>query len=145
MKFLQTRGFTDPFRLGLFDDELDSMFRPLFKAGRYNNFLKTDIQEKNGKYLLDMDIPGFEKKDIEINLEDGYLTISAKKTENIEEKDAKLSYIRRERTFGSCSRTFYVGDIKEADITASYDKGILSITFPKEKEAVKSKKQIEIK
>ena len=95
--------------------------------------MKTDIQEKDNNYVLDMDLPGYEKEDIKAQLKDGYLTITAQKNTSNDEKDEEGNYIRRERYFGKCSRSFYVGDnIKEEDIKANFNNGILELTFPKE-------------
>ena len=80
-----------------------------------------------------MDLPGYDKEDVKAQLKDGYLTITAQKNTNNEEKDEQGNYIRRERYCGKCSRSFYVGDsIKEEDIKASFNNGILELTFPKE-------------
>ena len=115
----------------LFDDLFDDMF-PSFNT-RNTALMKTDIREKDGKYLLDIDLPGYQKEDIKISIFNGNLTISAEHNESNEEKDAKGNILRKERYSGSCSRTFYVGDaIKESDIHASFNNGILTIDFPSE-------------
>ena len=118
----------------LFDNMFDDMFRdPFFTSSNTTKLMKTDIQEKDDKYILDMDLPGYDKEDIKAQLRDGYLTISAQKNTSNEDKDEKGNYIRRERYCGKCSRSFYVGDsIKEEDIKASFNNGILELTFPKE-------------
>ena len=118
----------------LFDNMFDDMFRdPFFTSSNTTKLMKTDIQEKDDKYILDMDLPGYDKEDIKAQLKDGYLTISAQKNTSNDEKDEKGNYIRRERYCGKCSRSFYVGDsIKEEDIKASFNNGILELTFPKE-------------
>lgn len=118
----------------LFDNMFDDMFRdPFFTSSNTTKLMKTDIQEKDDKYILDMDLPGYDKEDIKAQLKDGYLTISAQKNTSNEDKDEKGNYIRRERYCGKCSRSFYVGDsIKEEDIKASFNNGILELTFPKE-------------
>ncbi len=115
----------------LFDDLFDDMF-PSFNT-RNTALMKTDIREKDGRYLLDIDLPGYQKEDIKIAIFNGNLTISAEHNETNEEKDAKGNILRKERYSGSCSRTFYVGDaIKESDIHASFTNGILTIDFPSE-------------
>ena len=82
-----------------------------------------------------MDLPGYEKEDIKAQLKDGYLTITAQKNTSNDDKDEEGNYIRRERYCGKCSRSFYVGDsIKEEDIKANFNNGILELTFPKEVE-----------
>ena len=118
----------------LFDNMFDDMFRdPFFTSSNTTKLMKTDIQEKDDKYILDMDLPGYDKEDIKAQLKDGYLTITAQKNTSNDEKDEEGNYIRRERYCGKCSRSFYVGDsIKEEDIKASFNNGILELTFPKE-------------
>jgi len=104
-----------------------------------SSFMRTDIYEKGNNYIVDIDLPGLKKEDIIINYENGYLTISAsKKEENIE----KGKYIRQERFYGEVKRSFYIGEKKEADIKATYQDGILSISFPKEEQPKKGSKNI---
>ena len=120
----------------LCDNMFDDMFRdPFFTSSKTTKLMKTDIQEKGDKYILDMDLPGYDKEDIKAQLKDGYLTITAQKNTSNEDKDEMGNYIRRERYCGKCSRSFYVGDsIKEEDIKANFNNGILELTFPKEVE-----------
>ncbi|MCC3866165.1 Hsp20/alpha crystallin family protein [Terrisporobacter petrolearius] len=127
----------------LFDNMFDDMFRdPFFTNSSTTKLMKTDIQEKGNNYILDMDLPGYDKSDIKAQLKDGYLTITAQKNTSKEDKDEKGNYIRRERYCGKCSRSFYVGEnLKEEDIKASFNNGILKLTFPKEV----GKKEEEIK
>ncbi|WP_419726106.1 Hsp20/alpha crystallin family protein [Terrisporobacter petrolearius] len=127
----------------LFDNMFDDMFRdPFFTNSSTTKLMKTDIQEKDNNYILDMDLPGYDKSDIKAQLKDGYLTITAQKNTSKEDKDEKGNYIRRERYCGKCSRSFYVGEnLKEEDIKASFNNGILKLTFPKEV----GKKEEEIK
>lgn len=115
-------------------DLFDEMFKdPFFSRGENKTIMKTDIQEKDGDYLMDIDLPGFAKEDINAELHDGYMTITAQKNESNETKDEEGNYIHRERYTGSCSRTFYVGDgVDEKDIKASFKDGILHLTIPKE-------------
>lgn len=122
------------FGVNLFDNMFDEMFRDPFSTNkRIDKVMRTDIQEKDNQYILDMDLPGYEKEDIKAQLKDGYLTITAQKNEISEEKDEKGDYIRRERYSGKCSRSFYVGEgVKEEDIKASFNNGILQLTFPKQ-------------
>lgn len=131
-----------------FDDVFDNMFDdPFFRRTRTANLMKTDVKEIGDKYQLEMEVPGFAKEDISIELRDGYLNISAKKSNNNDEKDNDGNIIRRERYSGSCSRSFYVGDnIKQEDIKASYNNGELIITLPKKapKEIDTSSKHISI-
>ena len=126
----------------LFDDFFDNRFFPK----KENNLMKTDIREKNDKYLVDIDLPGFEKENINLSLDNGYLNISAKV--NKEENNDDEKFVRKERFYGECSRSFYVGeDIKEEDIQAEFKNGILKIEIPKKEIEDKAKevKQIEIK
>ena len=118
----------------LFDNMFDDFFKdPFFARNNVAKVMKTDIQEKDNNYILDMDLPGYDKEDVKAQLKDGYLTITAQKNTNNEQKDEQGNYIRRERYCGKCSRSFYVGDsIKEEDIKASFNNGILELTFPKE-------------
>lgn len=93
--------------------------------------MKTDITDTNGNYVLDIDLPGYNKEDLDIDLNEGYLTISANHTASDEEKDDKGNLIREERSFGSCTRSFYVGDmITPEQINAKFDNGVLTITIP---------------
>ena len=94
--------------------------------------MKTDIRETDGSFELDIDMPGFNKEDLKAELKEGYLTISASTNKDNGEKDENGRYIRRERYVGSCSRSFYVGeDIKQDDIKAKFENGILKISVPK--------------
>jgi HSP20 family molecular chaperone IbpA len=127
--------------LSFFDDFFDDFFQPTTRA--MNASLKTDILELEKGYELQMDVPGFDKEDIKITLDKGYLTIEAKKEKQEEKKD--VHYLKRERFLGSCARSFYVGDeIAEEDIKAEYDKGTLKVFVPKEGTNVKEKKFIAI-
>ncbi len=111
----------------------------------FKNLMKTDVKEFDNGYELEIDMPGYDKKDINIDLNNGYLTISATKNEKTDEQDKKHKYIRKERYFGSVSRSFYVGDIKEEDVSAKLENGTLVIDLPKEKKVEEEKKRIEIK
>lgn len=108
------------------------------------NFMRTDVMEKDNAYELTVDLPGFKKEDIDVTLEDNVLTVTAEtKTENEEKKDGK--YIRRERYVGKQSRKMFVPDgIKEEDIKASFNDGVLKIDIPKPAETVPEKKSISI-
>ena len=96
------------------------------------NMMKTDIREKDDSYELDVDLPGFKKDEIKVQLKDGYLTLSAAKGLDKDEQDKKGNYIRRERYAGTMSRSFFVGeDITQEDIHAKYEDGILRLSVPK--------------
>ncbi len=112
------------------------------------HIMKTDVKEMDDAFELEMDLPGFDKDEIKISLEDGYMTVNAVKGLDQDEKEKKSGkYIRRERYVGSCSRSFYVGEnITEEDIKAEFKHGILKLTVPKknpEKE-IKEKKYVAI-
>lgn len=96
------------------------------------NLMKTDVRELDGSYELDVDLPGFKKDEVTVDLQDGYLTISAEKALDKDESDQKGKFLRQERYAGSMSRSFYVGDdVEAADISAKYEDGILKISVPK--------------
>lgn len=120
----------------LFDDFMDFPFG----GKKINTMMKTDIRDTDSSYELDIDMPGFKKEDIKAQLKDGYLTISASTSANNDEQDTDGRYIRRERYAGSCSRSFYVGEgVKEEDIRAKFENGILKLSIPK----VENKPQVE--
>lgn len=125
--------FDDFFEFPFFDDKVE---RKLY-GHRANHLMKTDIKEHKDGYELEIDLPGFHKDEIQAELKDGYLTISAAKQLNQDEKEKETGkYIRRERYSGSCQRSFYVGDeITQEDIKAEFKHGILRLFVPK-KEAV---------
>lgn len=125
--------FDDFFEFPFFDDRAE---RKLY-GHNANNLMKTDIKEHKDGYELEIDLPGFKKDDLQAELKDGYLTISASKQVNKDEKAKETGkYIRRERYSGSCQRSFYVGEgITQEDIKAEFKHGILRLFVPK-KEAV---------
>ena len=117
-----------------FDDSLEKEFfgthNPLY--GKHaKNLMKTDVKDVNDHYEVAVDLPGFQKDEVNVELENGYLTISAAKGMDKDQKDDEGHYIRQERYSGSCSRSFYVGDIQPEDIHAKYEDGILKLTLPK--------------
>ena len=116
-------------------DLFDEMFNdPFFTRGE-SKLMKTDIKEKGDKYQIEVDLPGYEKENIKIEIEDGYLNIHATMNKDIEnDKDSK--YVHKERYVGECSRSFYVGeDFKQEDIKASFRNGTLKIEIPKKDES----------
>lgn len=120
--------YTSIFGENLFDEWMSFPFRNF----NTNSLMKTDIRETDGSFELDIDMPGFNKEDLKAELKEGYLTISASTNKDNGEKDENGRYIRRERYVGSCSRSFYVGeDIKQDDIKAKFENGILKISVPK--------------
>jgi len=120
---------------------LDDVFDDFFTAKDEPN-LKCDIYEKNGEYHIEMDAPGIKKEDLNIDVDKGYLTITASKKEEV--NDEGKTYIRKERYSREYKRSFYIGDINEDEIKATLKDGSLEIHVPK-KEEVKTKKTIEIK
>ena len=116
---------------------LDDFFDDFEKNKKIDKMMKCDVYEKDEKYIIEMDLPGANKSDITLDIEKGYLRISYKK-ENVE-KDENKKYIHRERiSVTNCSREFYVGEVDEEMINASFKDGILTISMPiKEKEATK--------
>lgn len=128
-------------------DLFDEVFNDPFFGRKESKLMKTDIREKEGEYVLDIDLPGFSKEDIKIDLNEGYLTVSASKTEETEEKDKHDKFLHKERFVGECSRSYYVGEgLKEENIRANFKNGTLQIAFPKEepKELEDEKKYIPI-
>ena len=108
--------------------------------------MKTDIMETADSYELDIDLPGFKKEEIQAHLEKGYLTITASKSADADQKSGSGKYIRRERYTGSLSRSFYVGDyLTEQDVRAKFENGILKLSIPKkDAKAVQQKRCISI-
>ena len=113
-----------------------------FRTSNANGLMKTDIKENENAFEVSIALPGVKKDDIEIELKDEYLTITATSNMKKDDEDKKSNYIRRERYYGSCSRSFYVGDaVTENDIKASYEDGILTLDIPK----VEKKPEPEVK
>ena len=128
-----------------FENEFFGRKNPLY--GKHSkNMMKTDIRETDNSYELDIDLPGFKKEDIDVSLENGYLTISTSKGIDKDEKDNDGKYIRRERYSGSMSRSFYVGEgVTHEDIKAKYEDGILKLSMPKDLDKqIENKKTIYI-
>ena len=128
-------------------DLFDDFFNEDFLPRKERNLMKTDIKEHKNKYTVEVDLPGFSKEDIELSLNNGYLNIHAK-MEKKDNKEDEGKYLHRERFYGECSRSFYVGDdVEEKDISAEFKNGILKIDVPKKEETKKlpETRQIEIK
>ncbi len=131
MSLLPGKFYLDDF----FDD-----FTPMDRVKGMD--MKCDIYEKSGNVHIELEVPGFNKNDIKIDVEDGVLTVEAKKSQ--EKEDKEKNYYRKERVYGSYKRQFTVGNINEEEINAKFDNGVLEISFPKE-EKKETKKFIEIK
>lgn len=136
-----------------FDNWMDTPFEREFfgrkspvYSGHVDQMMRTDIREADGGYELDMDLPGFKKEDIKVQLQDGYLTVSASRNTDNDKKDENGKYIRRERYAGTVSRSFYVGEyVTESDIHAKFENGILKLSIPKKEEKpVEEKKYVTI-
>jgi HSP20 family molecular chaperone IbpA len=119
----------------LFDDFFDGFTKPVANANRYatqGNVMRTDVKERDDSYELDIDLPGLKKEDVKAELKDGYLTVNATHGSQDEKKNEDGRYIRRERYYGTASRSFYVGnEIKQEDIKAKFEDGILKLVVPK--------------
>ena len=120
-----------------FDDDfpmipMRSIRNPLYGKNA-KNLMKTDVRETDNTYELDIDLPGFKKDEVQLDLKDGYLTISAAKGLDKDQEDKKGKYIRQERYAGACSRSFFVGDgIEPRDVSAKFEDGILRVSLPKQ-------------
>ena len=128
-------------------DLFDEMFRDPFFEGTESKVMKTDIKEKKDKYLIDIDLPGYEKEDIKMEISDGYLTVHASVNKEVDDEKEKGKYVRKERYVGECSRSFYVGDnVTEDEIKAKFKNGTLTIQVPKkdDKKELPEKKYIPI-
>ena len=126
----------------LFDDFFSDPFEMMMPQSRNplygkhaKNLMKTDVRETENSFEVDMDLPGFKKDEVNLELKDGYLTVSADKALDKDKKDNEGRYIRQERWSGSCSRSFYVGDaVKPEDVHATFENGILQIALPKQEQ-----------
>ncbi len=124
-------------------DFFEDVFDDPFFERKDIKLMKTDIKEEDGNVVVEIDLPGYEKENIKVDLEDGYLTVKAEKDEK-KEDDKKGKYLRRERYVGMCSRSYYVGNgVRHEDIKANFKNGILTLTYPKNSES-EGKRYIEI-
>ena len=126
----------------LFDDFFSDPFEMMMPQSRNplygkhaKNLMKTDVRETENSFEVDMDLPGFKKDEVNLELKDGYLTVSADKALDKDKKDNEGCYIRQERWSGSCSRSFYVGEnVKPEDVHAKFEDGILRLSLPKQEQ-----------
>lgn len=116
----------------LWDDFMD--------ASRNNSLLKSDVYEDNDNYVIEVDIPGYNKEDVSIDYENGYIMVTSVRSSNITDD----KYIRKEKFYGEYKRSFYVGEVDENDISATFYNGVLKIIFPKTSVKQEHKKRIEI-
>ena len=126
------------FHENLFDDWFDDAFEKNFFGERNplygkhaKNLMKTDVRETRDSYKLAIDLPGFKKDEVKVELKDGYLTVSASKGLDKDEEDREGRFIRQERYAGACSPSFYVGDIRPEEVKCKYEFGVLRVTLPK--------------
>lgn len=127
------------------DDVFDDFMFPRVKESDFGK-MRCDIYEKDNVYYLEMDIPGFDRNDVNIEIDDNdYLTITAEKNNENTEEDESKNYIRKERSYGKSIRSFYVGGIDKENIEAEFANGILKVTMPKKEEEKLSNRKIEIK
>ena len=143
MKYLRPMNTLD-----LLQDDFDDFFKPEFRPHHPmmpENAMRTDIKEDGENLVLDIEVPGYKKEDINIEYDEGYLTVTAKNVQEKETKeDKKEKFIRKERFTGCISRKFYIGEINEKDISAKYENGVLVLSFPKESKKIETKKTITI-
>lgn len=139
--------FDDFFDFPFYDDGDMKKAEKRLYGHRGKNLMKTDVQETDNGYLLEMDLPGFSKDEVKVSLKDGYLTVIAEKGLNEEDENKSAKYIRKERYAGACERSFYVGeDVEQNDIKGEFKHGILKLTIPKAepKKEVDTTKYIEL-
>ncbi len=132
-------GYSD---YDFFDEAMHDFFPAFYGRNNGHKYMRTDIKETEKDYVMEVEMPGMDKKDIGIDLKDGYLNISVQKSEK-QDGDKKENYIHRERSF-SCRRSYYVGDVQKEDIKAKYENGILTVTIPKESPSRPQEHRIEI-
>lgn len=135
----------------LFDDFFEDFGRPVraffpgASGAQRTSVMNTDVREKDGAFELDIDLPGYKKEDVKCELKDGYLTVSAIRKSESEDKDENGKFLRRERFCGSCSRSFFVGKtVGQDDIKARFEDGILKLSVPKKEAAIPEPKYIAI-
>lgn len=138
----RSRGEVEERRNDPFNEMINDFFSDAFNMIDTKSF-KSDVRENEDEYIIESELPGLEKEDINIELTDNYLTISAKNEEKFEEEEE--NYIRRERRTGSFQRCFYIKNVKDDEIDASYENGILEVKLPKKQKSTPAKRTIDIK
>lgn len=124
---------------------LDELDRDFSSGSMSVNACRTDIKDAGDKYIMESELPGFEKKDIKIDISGDYITISAERKAETSEGDEAMKYIRRERSYGTFKRSFGISDVNAEEISAEYKNGILTIELPKKKPEEPVSKSLEIK
>lgn len=124
-----------------FPNLFDDFFNNSFIAG-FNTSMRSDIKEREHEYLLEVEMPGYTKENIEVECHDGHLTISAANSQENDEQ--KSNYIRQERQYGRITRSYRIDGIDEDKITAAYQNGVLILTLPKNSDSADKKKRIDI-
>jgi HSP20 family protein len=127
----------NPFR------ELEEMERQFFGTDAFGAF-KTDIRDNGKEYILEADLPGFKKEDVQIDIDGNTLNIRAERHSAYEEKDKKGNYLKCERSYGSFARSFDISGVKQADIQASYQDGVLKLILPKKDDQASQSRRLEI-
>lgn len=125
--------------------ELEDFENSFFGKSGFVNDFKTDIRDNGKEYILEADLPGFKKEDINVDIEDNYLTIMATRKNEKDEKDDKGNYIKCERSYGSFQRSFDISSVKSDSISAEYTDGVLKLIMPKKEEVIPVSKHLEIK
>lgn len=128
-------------------EDLDEMQRRFLNINLGESAItdfKTDIRDNGDSYLLEADLPGFKKEDISVDIEGETLTIRAERTEEKEEKDGKGNFVKRERSYGSFSRSFDMTGIRIEDVSAAYENGVLKLNLPKKQETLPTSRKLEI-
>ena len=130
-------------------DEFENMVNSFFNDDFFSSFslmknnFSVDLKEDNNNYIIEADLPGVDKKDIDISYNNGYLNISAKRENHLEEK--KDNYVRQERSYGEFKRSFYIDNVEEEKIDANFNNGVLKINLPKLNKEINQTRKIEIK
>ncbi len=140
----KNNSFYNPFRdMDEFEKKFFASPFGFFESGALDEF-KTDVKDEGDRYELEADLPGFEKKDIHLDINGDILTVSAERHSEHEEKDKKGKYVRCERSYGTYSRDFDVSGVDTEGIKAKYENGVLKLTMPKKADALPEAKHLEI-
>ncbi|KEH99335.1 heat shock protein Hsp18 [Clostridium massiliodielmoense] len=130
-------------REDFFNNLFDNFFNDDFFPKTMNTGFNVDVRDTEKAYLVEADLPGMKKENLDLYYENGYLTISAKREDSVEDKDDKNNYVRRERHYGEFKRSFFINDIDENNIEANFENGVLKLVLPKKSNG--NQKRIEIK